>query len=464
MVAPLATIAAVAVVAAGTGLLASRGGQTPAGSPPALHLLGASNLAAPVAAGNRSRPVVSGTLPSGPDHGQVFRFTAGTVGAAPESLVADLARTLGLSGHPVRTRDSWVVRDGDRTLTVSNSAGWQWSYAPFAVEIPISGPPVSTPVVTPTPAAPPASTPSDPAEPSDPAQPVPIKTVPTMSCLVIINGRRACPPATPLPRHGGTLAPGASIPEQPGGVTSGTATGSEATGATGAPGASEGSPGSRNGTSGSSGGSIGSLPARPAPVPPTPDRDAVRAAARPLLAALGLNGARLAVTTLPGHGQVTADPAVGGLPTSGLSTLLAFASSPRLHLVSGSGWLADPRAGARYPIAPAHTVLTRTPLLRCDPCDPTVGRATVTGARFGLALERDDHGVALLVPAWLYDVRGSDRPLALVAIDPHFLAKPRPFTDVTGSASGSRAVKPVPPIGGARPPASPIAPTPRPTR
>jgi hypothetical protein len=51
------------------------------------------------------------------------------------------------------------------------------------------------------------------------------------------------------------------------------------------------------------------------------------------------------------------------------------------------------------------------------------GPLVVTGARFGLSLQYDGTS-PLLVPSWLFDVKGSDRAIAQVAVDPAYLAAP----------------------------------------
>lgn len=473
LVAPLATVAAVALVAAGAGLWFSGGRDGTSGSPPVLHLVDradrATTLAMPVdgvgaegaATAYGSRLEVSGTLPDGPDHANVRTFGTGQV---PRDRVAALAQALGLPGQPERYGQGWQVHSDNQLLTVSDSPGWRWTLNGAIRALPLPGVRVTkAPATPPANAAPPekASPPAG-SLPTDPA-PVPIRTVPTMSCMVIIDGHRACPPATPLPRHGGTLAPGASIPEKPeGGVEGSSGAGSAGNGASsgsaaGHPPAADGSP---DGTT-----SSGPLP-KPAPLPATPAAAAIRAAATPMISALGLTHPALTVTTNPGRGQVTADPVVDGLPTSGMSTVLAFDSSA--HLRSGSGWLAPSRPGTRYPLASARAVLDARPMPECEPCPGSNTSATVTGAELGLALRWNDHGGPVLVPAWFYHLRGSDRPMVLVAVAPNFLGAPRDLPGKHPGASAGRAgepggvvVHPVPPVVGVRPPVS--TPSPRAT-
>ena len=56
---------------------------------------------------------------------------------------------------------------------------------------------------------------------------------------------------------------------------------------------------------------------------------------------------------------------------------------------------------------------------------PGVGPRVVTGAHLGLMLA-SDAGAPVLVPAWLFTIKGSDDPVAVVAVDPSYLGDPAP--------------------------------------
>ncbi|CAG6395688.1 hypothetical protein NMG29_19425 [Streptomyces cocklensis] len=184
--------------------------------------------------------------------------------------------------------------------------------------------------------------------------------------------------------------------------------------------------------------------------PPIPEQQA-KAAAAPVLDALGLSGARVDATRTAGSARtVTADPVVGGLPTHGwdttldvdpngritgghgrLSTLAESGSQPVIsadqayrnlssgrimqpdHQMScqvpmpdkGQAQPADPGGNAAGPaVSPTVPGQDRT-LPTSLPCvAPRVTPIDITGAEFGLAREFAPGGQAL-VPAWLFDAK-----------------------------------------------------------
>jgi hypothetical protein len=172
--------------------------------------------------------------------------------------------------------------------------------------------------------------------------------------------------------------------------------------------------------------------------------EAARAAARPVLEAVGIDPRNAEVRT--GQGVVAADPTVERLPTDGLTTTVRVTGT---RVSSAAGYLGGSQAGSTYPVISARAArrqLVRTPMVRrliaCpepQPAgnDPMIcgGPITVTGARFGLSLH-EENGRPLLVPSWLFDVRGSDNPLSVVAVDPRYLAAP-PIATAGGSTPGS---------------------------
>lgn len=209
------------------------------------------------------------------------------------------------------------------------------------------------------------------------------------------------------------------------------------------------------------------------PVAPSPgtggsapvDEQRARQAAAPVLAALGLSGARVdAAQTVGPMRLVTADPVVGGLPTHGWTTQLEIGPDGTIAL--GYGRLAPLAKGDDYPVISAAGAFKQlsarlpgpvvddglancvvpmhggqglarpqaTPtvpgqdrtLPRTLPCVPGNGHPVqVRGATFGLAAEFVS-GTQALVPAWLFDTApaGVARTsvVAQTAVDPSYIA------------------------------------------
>ena len=191
--------------------------------------------------------------------------------------------------------------------------------------------------------------------------------------------------------------------------------------------------------------------ATPAPATPVPTDAATRAAADPVLAAVGLDAtAARVLPAVSGYGvrTVTIDPVVDGRPTVGARTLVDV---DHLGVLGALGVLSTPTVGDEYPIITAAAALD---LLRSMPqpeiaiacaigqkC-PGIGPKVVTGARLGLTMAYDG-SAPVLVPAWLFSIRGSDDPTPVIAVDPTYLADPEPV----GGAGGT-AVPPAPGTGG----------------
>jgi hypothetical protein len=216
---------------------------------------------------------------------------------------------------------------------------------------------------------------------------------------------------------------------------------------------------------------------------PVPADQAKRTAQRVLKAA-GVGDARLEASQVMGATRmVTADPEVGGLPTSGWTTRVEV--GPK-GVVSGHGMLAELADGQKYPVVSAREALrmlesaqTARPL-PCAPMRPMepkspgkyngpmarpgAGRATgvpesarqsgpgaadgsvrsnapcmrpqfkpapqrITKAEFGLSAQTEQ-GRSLLVPSWLFTVDpagtgGQPYVLTQVAVEPKFIAPPR---------------------------------------
>ncbi|MFD6974814.1 hypothetical protein, partial [Streptomyces sp. NPDC059949] len=166
--------------------------------------------------------------------------------------------------------------------------------------------------------------------------------------------------------------------------------------------------------------------------------EAAKAAAAPVLAAAGQDGAKLdARLTQDSVRVVSADPVVGGLPTQGWSTKVSVGADA--SVVGGSGELKAPVRAAEQPVVGAVEALARlnaksggregnpepsgcatsvpltpdTPVGATDtvPCNPEPRpmkpprTETVRGAALGLVPGTVD-GSRGLVPAWLFEVAG----------------------------------------------------------
>jgi hypothetical protein len=391
LIAPALAMLAVAAVTAGAVVFAQHRGSGPGSgeAPPPLRLLDAVAAAAPETTVGYGRPTVVGALPTGPARAAVRTLPAG---AAPADAVAALATALGLSGTPARAGDGWRLTDGDRTLQVAGTAGMPWALGPQAG----SGG--------------------------------------SVTCHVISTDRgRLCPPPVvvppqPAPQGGSAGTPGS------GGA------GSSGSGAVGVPrpGAPPDDPGNAAGVPLPPDQAIGSpplpIPNKPLPLPKRPtDADALTAAT-PVLAALGLAGAPTRVQRIPGQVSVLAEPVVDGLATSGFGTALVVA--PGGTIAAGAGWLARPVKGAEYPLVGAADAVKQIAVpgvaMLCGTtvCPPRP--LEITGASLGLALRWDATGRALLVPAWRYDVRGQDRPLVVIAVQPAYLGERTDRPNVPG--------------------------------
>lgn len=217
---------------------------------------------------------------------------------------------------------------------------------------------------------------------------------------------------------------------------------------------------------------------KPSPGGSPVSETAAKAAAAPVLKAIGQDDAKVSATQVMNGSVrvVNAEPVVGGLPTYGWSTGLHI--GPDGRPVAGSGMLKEPAKGATYPVIGAEKALaelneaskgtgpigiggcatdppagvpeagkpgTAVPDVgRPDLGEPATGAGTpgapcetivdmappeqvpVTGAVFGLAAQ-DVAGERLLVPAWLFtaDPEGAmPYTVTQTAVAPEFLAPP----------------------------------------
>ncbi|MFH9941386.1 hypothetical protein ACH4OT_18950 [Streptomyces murinus] len=190
---------------------------------------------------------------------------------------------------------------------------------------------------------------------------------------------------------------------------------------------------------------------------------AAERAAAPVLRAAGLGGARTDAGQVMGKQRVvTADPVVGGLPTTGWATGLTI--SGQGEVVGGHGLLSTPVKGATYPVLDAKKTLALMNAAPkgdhrmgaggcaspgrfatrlegpCGQASPGSGTATVTvdKAVFGLAAHSVG-GRQTLVPSWLFGTRDSGT-VSYPAIDLRYLtssAPSAPSTSPTAAPGGS---------------------------
>ncbi len=167
-----------------------------------------------------------------------------------------------------------------------------------------------------------------------------------------------------------------------------------------------------------------------------PSGPAAESAATPVLQAAGVAGSPLRITTIGSYTFVSADPVIGGLPTSGFTTTVGV--GPGGRITPANGWLSRPVPGSAYPLVSARQAFSRLkmsthpvpgghpPEVMC-PLNPDVlctpGRirlVQVTGAAYGLALSYN-RGTPMLVPAWLFSIAGTSLRIPEVAINPRYL-------------------------------------------
>jgi hypothetical protein len=184
------------------------------------------------------------------------------------------------------------------------------------------------------------------------------------------------------------------------------------------------------------------------PIPLT--ENASRRLARPILEAVGVNPAAAKVDTEGGQRSVAFSPAVGGATVLGLETRVSI--DEQGQVVDASGWLATPAADATYPLISArqgYDQLLQQPqpmmalampcriLPGSRDCAPTPDRV-VTGATLGLTQAYGTDRGILLVPAWLFHLRGQSTPVAVVAVQRAFLGQPEPPSPIGGPTTGGQ--------------------------
>ncbi|MFJ9019241.1 hypothetical protein ACIRPU_04505 [Streptomyces sp. NPDC102259] len=198
---------------------------------------------------------------------------------------------------------------------------------------------------------------------------------------------------------------------------------------------------------------------------------AAKKAAAPVLKAVGQGGAEVDASQVMGSQRVVnADPVFGDLPTYGWTTGISV--SAQGEVVGGNGQLETPVKGDTYPLLSAREALDalnaapgtdhRMGIGGCaspvplkdrleSPCGastaaPQAQTATVEDAVLGLA-PHTSGGQQVLVPSWLFDVKGSGAAdgytVTQPAVEPAYLkSATTPSPAPTPSASsGTRDVK-----------------------
>jgi hypothetical protein len=436
--APVALAAVMAAVLGGAVWLA-RGGEGSSATPPLLQLMsGPGGRDAAMSAADSAEP-----QPSGAAYKLVGTLPDGTPADQPIYTLADptaddvrtVATAFGMSGDPKRIDGGWTVRDGDNRLWVRDDGGW--SYGPdCAGDSDVSDKgmevmcayAVSSGVAV---AVEPAEEPAD--EPTVGAPDEPVSSDPDDGDN--ISSRDEEPTCAPD-------GSGCSVPGSSGSGSDGSGTGTTP----------DCPPDSKE-----------CVVVDPAPEPlpapevsPGPSEADARAAADKVLAALGLSDAK--VTVWPGDptASVQANPRIHGMDTVGLGSY--FQVDGDGDITWADGHLPSVVAGAAYPVISAQAAfdeLLEQPRMAMDICmareDGKEGcadipPAEVTGGALGLLLDYDGER-PVLVPGWLFDVKGQPDPVAQIAIDPSFLAPP-PGVDDDEPKPLPPDVEPVPVDGG----------------
>jgi hypothetical protein len=192
--------------------------------------------------------------------------------------------------------------------------------------------------------------------------------------------------------------------------------------------------------------------AEPQPVP----QNVARSLARPVLEAVGVNPDAARVDTSGGQRSVVFSPEVAGSTVLGLDTRVSV--DEHRQIVDAFGWLASSTVGATYPLISARQAYEQLrqqpqPLMELGMAPCRMGSGTggcalrpdrvVTGAALGLTQAYSTDRGILLVPAWLFQVRGEPTPMAVVAVEGGFLRVPVQTSQggepTTGSGPGGTA-------------------------
>jgi hypothetical protein len=196
-------------------------------------------------------------------------------------------------------------------------------------------------------------------------------------------------------------------------------------------------------------------------------QEQARAAAGPVFEAVGLSVEQATTTITPYGASVRLDPVVHGLRTSGYTTQVDLSAERKVQWASG--YLGAPEQGDSYPLVTAKAAFDAIPVppvmeMLCPVTKDGKGCAPlpapeITGAELGLVLRQTTKGEQLLVPAWLFAVKGWDQPLGQIAIDEKYLGTPETPTPQPGQTDGGTTPEPAPAPGSVEP-APPAKPTP----
>jgi hypothetical protein len=297
-------------------------------------------------------------------------------GPQTRAFVINLARALAMTGQPQQLTGGWYLVSGSTELSVSERPGGHWVYSNHGC---IAGPVL------------------------DPAAGV--------GCAVA----NAMPPVPPEPAAPGAPgAPGKSAPGA-GGIKARTT----------------------------------SSPPVPLPTPTPVPENVARSIARPVLAAVGINPDAARVQSAGGQTRVIFSPTVAGLSVLGLESSLSI--DEHGQIVDATGWMATSTTGRTYPLISArqaYNQLLRQPqpmMALAMPCRIVAGTRgclpapdrVVSGATLGLIQASTTDQAILLVPAWLFHLRGEPTPMAIVAVDGAYLVDSGPIPPDGNVATGS---------------------------
>ncbi|MEP6759805.1 MAG: hypothetical protein ABJA93_00375 [Sporichthyaceae bacterium] len=216
------------------------------------------------------------------------------------------------------------------------------------------------------------------------------------------------------------------------------------------------------------------------PTPSNPPSEATaRDAARPVLSAVGLDADDAVIEPATTRGNalssrtVRVDPPVDGSPATGLTTSVTVDAD---GVLTASGWLGEPSAFDNYPVIGARQAVDQlaampVPLMACPestvpvPPGPSCGGPMeVTGATFGRSVHWEGPGERpVLVPSWLFDIKGGAEPIAIVAVDPAYLADPLSTHQGNGASGSGSGVPGSPGTADPGTAATPVAPVVEPT-
>jgi hypothetical protein len=413
------TVVAVTLVVGGVVLAGRKGQRTPA-TLPALDVSGSRvetlQSAAPSVGSGSPESDTASIYPSGRVQYQV----RGTLPGLPRSArawtladqvtrtrVAQLARTLGISGEPARSGQTWTVIDGARRLFVNQLPGGPWTMT--------DGRAICAGRVG--------------------------GFAGTGGSGSGIIGCPAVPRSVPSAGAGQSgSAPSASAGSAPAGRASATATPEQAAPSTPGPGGSPAPPGTL----------------QPPWRVPLPDRATAERIARELLGRTSapMDGAEVRLVQGFDRWSVSAFPRLGGVPTTGFIWTAGIGAKGQI--LSATGWLDSPRLGDDYPLISVQEALQRLrnrkvagPLVEsslsrpcarteqpsqpspggCGPARPLTFQVTDVrlGLQFATALSKPGGGGArrtsYLVPAYLFQLDGTwDRQVSVIAVQDRFLS------------------------------------------